>query len=316
MKFRLSTLFLIAILSLLSACSSNDSNDSSGSKVTEGKINAITSFYPLYDFTQQIGGEHVNAINLIPTGIEPHDWSPKSEDIKNITQADLLIYNGLGFEGWIGDLEKLAESSLRMVNTSEGIDLIHVSEDGGHEEEGHGEHEDQEFDPHIWLSPISAMKIAENIKNALVETDPVNQADYETNYDYLINQLTQVSEKFEKITSDAERKDIVVSHDAYGYMARDYGLNQVPIMGLSPEAEPTAQDIAEISRFVKENDIKYILYEELVSPKMAETLAKDLAIEPLVFNPVEGLTEEHEKAGEDYISLMTKNAESLQKALN
>jgi zinc transport system substrate-binding protein len=349
-KKRKLNLFIIMVISatmVLTGCSTAQS------ELVEGKVNVITSFYPLYDFTTKIGGEHVNVINLIPAGLDSHDWSPKTQDMKNITNADLLIYNGLGFEGWVDDfLDSLEpDSKLVSVEASHGISLIPSSEEEGHvdehaeeaghvdehaeeaghedehaEEAGHEEqhaeeagHEDEhghgDYDPHVWLSPLQAIKIAENIKNALIEADAANKADYEANYDVLFTQLDGLHQHYEETISAAPRNEIVVSHQAYGYLARDYGLQQVAVMGLSPDAEPTSQDMKEILDFVEEHDVKYILFEELVSPKLAETLADQAKIETIVFNPLEGLTEEQLEAGEDYISMMERNLTSLHKAL-
>jgi zinc transport system substrate-binding protein len=319
-----SMIALIAMMMfILGGCGASDVN------MVEGKVNVVTSFYPLYDFTRKIGGEHVNVINLIPAGVESHDWTPKSRDMKNITKADILVYNGAGFEGWVHDfLESLkGDSKLLVIEASQGIPLISTSEEGepadeAHEgEEQHDGHSDEQghspggVDPHVWLSPLQMKKLAENIKDALVQADAAHQSDYEANFELLAAKLDELHQKYVSVTSSAARKDIVVSHQAFGYLVRDYGLRQLPVMGLSPESEPTAQDIRKISQFVREHNVRYILFEELVSPKLAQTLADDLNIETLVFNPIEGLTEEQEKANEDYISLMEKNLISLEKAL-
>ncbi|WP_284642550.1 metal ABC transporter substrate-binding protein [Paenibacillus silviterrae] len=296
--------------------------------IVEGKVNVFTTFFPLYDFTKKIGGEHVNVVNLVPTGVEPHDWSPKSKDLKGLNQAQLFIYNGAGFEGWVHDfLDGVKkDSKLVLVEASKGAEFIpatmdkHEKEDEHKHEEkkkdGHGhDEEESNVDPHIWLSPLQAKKMAENVKNGLIQADAAHKADYEANYNKLIGQLDQLHTKFKDEISKTNRKEFVTSHQAFGYLARDYGLRQVPIMGLAPDAEPTSKDLMEISKFVKENQVKYILFEELVSDKLAKTLANDLNIQTLVLSPLEGITEEQAKAGEDYVTLMNKNLTNLLKAL-
>jgi zinc transport system substrate-binding protein len=308
-----------AVLMMIGGCASSKDTD-----LVEGKINVITTFYPLYDFAVKIGGEHAHVINLVPAGVDSHDWSPKSKDVQHIQDADLFIYNGLGFEGWTDRLlaGMEADTSPHVVLATKGIDLLKMDEahhdEAGHEHEHgteeHDEH-DGEYDPHAWLSPLQARKYAENIKEGFIAVDPEHQADYEANYAQVAAKLDELHEKFKRVTESAERKDIVVSHHAYGYLARDYGLRQLAVMGMSPEAEPTAHDIKNISEFIREHEVKYILFEELVSPKLAETLAKDLNIGTLVFNPVEGLTAAQEENGEDYFSLMEKNLQTLEIAL-
>lgn len=289
------------------------------------KIKVITSFYPLYDFTKKIGGEHVDAVNLIPAGVDSHDWTPTFQDMARINNADVLIYNGLGFEGWIDSfLGSLDPSSMVLpVEASQGIQLVewlghgHDDDHEHHQDEHDQNHDHQhgEYDPHVWLSPLQAKSMAENIKNALIEVDVDNEVDYTANYEVLIAQLDELHKQFTEVTSNATRKDIVVSHEAYGYLTRDYGLNQIGVMGLSPSAEPTPQTMKHITDFVRENNIRYILFEELVTSRIAETLASEAGIETLTFNPLEGLTEQQAQAGEDYFSIMHNNLTTLKKAL-
>lgn len=310
---------LLAVSLLLSACG--------GSKIelAEGKINVVTSFYPLYDFATMIGGGHVHVVNAVPSGVEPHDWTPKSKDITSINKANLFVYQGAGFEGWVHEVleSKKKDAKVIVVEASSGLDLIPSSHDHEEEHKGkeekkkdeHGHGEESAYDPHSWLSPVNAKKMAENVKNGLVQADPAHQADYEANYKKLTERLDQLDGKFKEALSKVSKKEIVVSHEAFAYLCRDYGLTQKAIMGLAPDSEPTAQDMKEINAFIRENQVKYIFFEELVSDKLAKTLANDAKIETLVLNPLEGLTDEQTKAGEDYFSIMEKNLQNLVKAL-
>ncbi|MCY9656978.1 metal ABC transporter substrate-binding protein [Paenibacillus chondroitinus] len=278
---------------------------SSKAKLVEGKVNVVTSFYPLYEFTKAIGGEYVNAINLVPAGVEPHDWSPKSRDIKNMTQAQIFVYQGAGFEGWVKDfLGSLSpDSTLKVVEASNGANLIRTSENK------------EEFDPHAWLSPLNAVKMANNIKTALISADPAHKDAFEQNYASYAAKLTDLDARYKKELGQTSKKEIAVSHQAFAYLCRDYGLTQLSIMGLSPDAEPTAQDLKNMNEYIKVHNLKYIFFEELVSDKLAKTLAKDAKVETMVLNPLEGLTKEQADAGEDYISIMDKNLKNLVTAL-
>lgn len=277
----------------------------SKAKLVQGKVNVVTSFYPLYEFTKEIGGEYVNAINLVPAGVEPHDWSPKSRDIKNMTQAQVFVYQGAGFEGWVEDFlgSLSADSTLKVVEASKGAALIKTSENK------------EEFDPHAWLSPLNAVKMANNIKEALISADPTHKDAYERNYTSYMAKLTDLDARFKKELAQTSKKEIAVSHQAFAYLCRDYGLTQLAIMGLSPDAEPTAQDLKKMNEYIKEHQLKYIFFEELVSDKLAKTLAKDANVDTMVLNPIEGLTEEQVQAGETYISMMDKNLKNLVIAL-
>ncbi|WP_440119971.1 metal ABC transporter solute-binding protein, Zn/Mn family [Paenibacillus sp. QZ-Y1] len=329
MKLLWSGLLILSLL-VLSACGQNNSDSA---KLVDGKVNVITSFYPVYAFTTAIGGEDANVINLLPTGVEPHDWTPKSQDIVNTSKAQLFLYNGAGLEGWVPNFLKSlnSDTQVKSVAVSEGVTLLTAEGDDGH---GHGEeHEDEHadehadeaangedvanhhIDPHTWVSPKSAMIMAENIKNSLVEADPEHKAGYEQRYDELRSKLETLNQHFTDELSKVPNKEIVVSHQAFGYLARDYGLTQHAIMGLSPDAEPTGQDIVNLAKLVKDEGIKYIFFEELVSDKLAKTLASEAGVETMVLNPVEGLTKEQAANGDDYFTLMEKNLQNLLIAL-
>ena len=345
-RWRLRSAFQLAALLLLAAALSACGGQSAPT-LQEGKVNAVATFYTLYDFASRIGGDKANVINLVPAGVDSHDWAPKSRDLQFMSKAQLFIYNGAGFEGWVSDFAaSLRGEGPLMIEASAGIELLrgsghdHADESagsngksGGHaqndaraQSNGHdhdGEHDghqhihsyDKEIDPHVWVSPKSALKMAENIKNGFIQADPANRTVYEANYEKLRQELAALDAKFRESIAKAPKKEIVVSHNAFGYLARDYGLTQMPIMGLSPDAEPTAQDLKRISDFIKEHGVKYILFEELVSGRVAKMLANDLGIETLVLNPLEGLTEKQAKAGENYVTMMESNLQNLLKAL-
>ncbi|MEK4994186.1 metal ABC transporter substrate-binding protein [Paenibacillus sp. FSL H7-0918] len=328
MKSRISLLVLALILVFtLSACGPK----SSGS-IVEGKVNVVTTFYPIYEFAKEIGGEDINAINLLPVGVEPHDWTPRSQDIINTSKAQLFLYNGAGLEGWVPNFLKGLDSSskVKAVEVSQGIDYIMTDEDDGHdhgasEEESH-QNEDTDHnsnasgdslhtDPHTWVSPKSAIVMAQNIKESLQSVDPEHKEGYEERYNKLAERLQALDSKFKEELAKLPNHKIVVSHQAFSYLARDYGLDQHAIMGLSPDAEPRGQDLVKLAKIVKDEGIKYIFFEELVSDKLAKTLAAEAGVSTMVLNPVEGLTAEQEKNGDNYFTLMEKNLQNLIMAL-
>ena len=286
----------------------------------DGKPGVVASFYPLFFLASEIGGDRVNVSNLVPTGVEPHDWTPKSRDLARISRADLFLHSGAGFEGWTDELLDgiEADSGVRIVEASEGIALIPLDEEEADEhghEHGDERHGHEGVDPHIWVSPRSMLRMAENVRDALIAADPANAAAYEANHEALAGRLRALDEAYERELADLPRRDIVVSHRAFAYLCRDYGLNQIAVMGLSPEAEPKAQDLKRIVEFVRERGIRYIFFEELVSDRLARTLASEAGAETLVLNPVEGLTPEQEANGDDYVTIMEMNLQNLKKAL-
>lgn len=303
---------------ILSGCTDKDKETDSE------KLKVMASFYPVYDFAVKIGGEKAEVTNMVPAGTEPHDWEPATRDITNLEQADVFVYSGAGMEHWVEDvLKSLENQKLVTVEASNGVTL---REGHGHEEDheeadqeneaaAEEEHDHGEYDPHVWLSPLNAKKEMENIKNAFIEADPDNKDYYEANYKTYADKFDELDQSFKDTLSPLPNKVIVVSHEAFGYLCNAYGLTQMGIEGLSPDSEPDPARMAEVIDFVKENNVKTIFFEELVSPKVAEAIAKETGAVTQVLNPMEGLSEEEIKAGGDYFSVMEKNLAALKNAL-
>lgn len=306
---------MLAFMLVLAGCGTKSGG------IVEDKINVMTTIYPIYEFTKEIGGDEVNVINLLPAGVEPHDWTPKSQDIVNASKAQLFLYNGAGLEGWAPDFLKGLDKDTKVkpVEVSKGVKLISADGDDGHNHGNEGEEDneqhDHHVDPHTWVSPKSALIMAENIRSSLVEIDPDHAEGYEQRYAALKQKLEKLDQSFSSQLSGMPKHEIVVSHQAFGYLARDYNLKQYAIMGLSPDAEPRAQDLVKLKKTVQEKGIRYIFFEELVSDKLAKTLASETGVETLVLNPVEGLTKQQEQNGDNYFTLMEKNLQNLTKAL-
>lgn len=304
----------------LFGCSSEKSSSLSANEGQDNneKLSVYTSFYPMYDFALKIGGDKINATNMVPVGTEPHDWEPTAYDITGLETADVFIFNGAGLEHWVEDvLETLQNEKLVSTEASKGISLLEGTshnEDGNEAENAEKEHSEG-FDPHVWLSPKNAKKEMENIKNTFVSADPENSDYYNENFEKYSSELDKLDEEFKNTISSLPNKEIVVSHQAFGYLCSDYGLIQVPIEGLSPDSEPDPARVAEIIDFAKEHNVKVIFFEELASPKVAKSIADSINAETDVLNPIEGLSDEEMANGDDYFSVMRKNLESIKSAL-
>lgn len=293
-----------AIIAVLSGCASGPGGN--GGAEDQG-VTVYTSFYTMYDFAGKIGGDKINLTNLVPAGTEPHDWEPAPMDIANLEKADILIYNGAGMEDWIEKvLSSIDNDSLLAVEASKSVKLL---------EDPDEDHGDLEYDPHVWLNPMNAKMQLESIKDALVEADPSNRDYYESNYSDYAQKLDGLDAEFREAVSGFQKRDIIVAHQAFGYLCEAYGLTQVAIEGLSADAEPSPARMAEITEFARKNDVKYIFFEELISPKVAEAIAREIGAETAVLNPLEGLEEEDIKAGKEYFTVMRENLEALKKAL-
>ena len=185
------------------------------------------------------------------------------------------------------------------------------------EDESAGEHEHAgEHDPHVWLSPKNAKAELKNIERALIKADPDNKADYQANYKKYAEKFDELDEQYQNELSKVKGRSIVVSHEAYGYLCDEFGLTQMPITGMDAEGEPNAKTMAQIVQFIKDNNVKTVFGEDLVSQKVAKTIADETGAECVQLNPVEGLTDKQLEAGEDYLAVMQDNLDKLVKALN
>ncbi|WP_255298611.1 metal ABC transporter substrate-binding protein [Brevibacillus dissolubilis] len=314
-----------------------------------GQLTVYTSFYPLYYVTSRIAGEHAEVTNIVPAGVEPHDFEPTAKDVIDMSKAKLFIYNGSGLEGWIDKaLEGMDQSNMTVVKATDGLTLLsaeagheheehageaatetsadahgheaHAGEaattegtEQGHDEHGHAEH--GEFDPHTWLDPSLLKQQAEKVRDTLIKLDAAHKADYEQNYTKLAADLDALDQEFKDMAAKAPKKEFMVAHSAFTYLAHRYGLEQVSISGISPADEPSPAEMKELVEHVKEHKISYVMFETLVSPKVAEVIAREANVKTATLNPLEGLTVEEEKAGKDYLSIMRENMETLRTAL-
>jgi zinc transport system substrate-binding protein len=287
--------------SLLSACGA------SGSAVKDGRVSVVASFYPLAEAASKVGGELVSVQNLTPPGVEPHDLELAPDDIEAIATADVIVYLGGGFQPAVEDALAEAEHAV----TVDALDAVATNAAPESEAE-----EGLTVDPHVWLDPARYEEIVRAVADALAKADPANEAIYAANAQAYVAQIAALDEEFRTGLSDCERTTIVTSHEAFGYLADAYGLTQVGILGLSPEAEPDPRRLAELRDLVEREGVTTIFSEELVSPKVAETLANEAGVRVAVLNPIESLTDAEEQAGEDYLSLMRENLDTLRKALD
>lgn len=309
-------LLLLFSMFLLGGCASNvDKEKAESSASREDQIVIYTTLYPLLDFAQKIAGDHAAVENIVPPGVESHDFEPTAKDMMKLNEADLLLYNGAGFEGWVEkSVKALNNEDLIVVETSKNIELLSPVEeqegDHGHDEDHHGE-----FDPHIWLDPNRAKLQAAMIKDALVELDPEHKSDYENNFNSLSQKFDELNTLLKDLAAHAMKKELVVSHAAFGYLTGTYGLQQLSISGLTPSDEPTQQELQHIIEEAKAHQVKYILFETMVSGKIAETVKNEIGAQALTLSTLENLTKEQIDQGKDYFSVMKENIDTLKIAL-
>lgn len=263
----------------------------------------VASFYPLWEFTRQVAGDRAEVVSLVPPGVEPHDWEPSPADVARLQKARVFIYQGAGFDPWAENLlQDLGARGGIVVRATDGIALV-----GGGTREGP--------DPHVWLDPILARKQVETIREALARSDPAGATAYAESATAFTARLMALHDAYTRGLRDCGRRDLIASHASLGYLVRRYGLTVTPIMGLAPEAEPGPAALAALARLARARRVQYVLVEPLVSPKLGETLAREVGARTLVFDPLEGPTAEGTTAGQGYLTIMEANLNVLRTAL-
>jgi zinc transport system substrate-binding protein len=292
---------VFAILGLVvAAC-----GDHGATTTADGRQVVVASFYPLAEAAKLIGGDKVAVTNLTAAGSEPHDLELTPDDVDEIEQASVVLYFGQGFQPAVEKAASRAKGSV--------VDLLRPESgliQGYENDEG-----EKGADPHVWLDPTLMKGIAQRVRDTLVTVDPANRAAYEAGAERYTSELDALDGAYREGLSHCDRKVIVTSHAAFGYLARRYGLVQDAIAGLDPENEPDPQRLADLADKVTEEGITTIFTETLVSPKVAETLAREIGARTAVLNPIEGLSEVEQRRGETYVSVMSQNLEALRKAL-
>jgi zinc transport system substrate-binding protein len=269
-------------------------------------ITVVTTLFPLYDMAKNIGANKVEVSMLLPPGVEPHTFEPKPTDIVRINEADIFVYTGRFMEPWAEDIIKgVANKRLIVVDGSKGTQMIPaVSLD---KEEPTGA-----LDPHIWLDFDNAKIIVRNIAQALELRDPTDKAFFEQKADDYNKRLTEFDAVFRKILSSCKSKEIIYAgHYAFGYVAKRYGLRYLAAQGVSPDAEPTARDLARLVEQIKKNHIHYVFYEEMTSPKIAETIAGETHAKLLLLNAAHNLTKDQFKHGVSFFEILNFDLENL-----
>ncbi|MFJ8041484.1 metal ABC transporter substrate-binding protein [Kitasatospora sp. NPDC096147] len=297
---------------LLSAC-----GGASSAEDGKGTLDVVASFYPMEYLAQQIGGEHVKVTGLTAAGVEPHDLELTAKQVGKVKGADAVVY----LKGLQPTVDKaVAQSdSKHVVDATTASPLVdhHLpeghSEDDGHEHaEGDGhDHSGAAGDPHLWLDPNRYAAVAKSVGAELAKADAAHAADYQRNTDRVVAELAALDQEFKNGLKDAKGRSFVTSHAAFGYLADAYGINQLAINGVDPESEPTPAKLAEIQKEAKEHGVSTVFFETLVSPKLAETVAKDLGLKTAVLDPLEGVKD---PAKENYFSVMKQNLRNLQTA--
>jgi zinc transport system substrate-binding protein len=291
--FIVGSIILVAVNTIAFAQDSNMTN----TNTNQTRLKVVASFYPIYEFVKQIGGNKVDVSTLIPIGVEPHDFEPTIQQIQNAESANLIVYNGAGLEKWIDKI-----NSNFKVDASQGANLI-----VGNDSQSNGA-----YDPHIWLDPILVAKEVENIKDAIIKADPTNSQYYNANAANFIGQLTNLDNKIKTDLSNCSKKDFIAFHNAFTYFAKRYDLNQHSILGSTPEGEILPQRLQQVIQLAGQLGLNTVYSEDLVDPRSAQVIAQEIPNgKVLILSPIEGINAQEQKDGIGYLDKMNEDVDNL-----
>jgi zinc transport system substrate-binding protein len=300
---------VVAVLALLvlASCGGDDSDAASGQLSSGQTLSIEASFYPLQWMAQQVGGDHVDVASLTKPGAEPHDLELTPRDVADIADADAVVYLA-GFQPAVDDaVDQVDEARVYDATSAAQLDLTFTPIEEGEE----ASDDAGSTDPHFWLDPTRLAAVADDFASYLGDLDPDNAAVYRDNAVALGNDLATLDSEFTMGLTSCANKNLVTSHNAFGYLARRYGLTQVGITGLTPEEEPSPEDLASVTDFVESHDVRTIYFETLVGPAIAESIASETGASTDVLDPIEGLNDESQ--GNDYLAVMRANLANIKK---
>lgn len=296
----LASIAVIVLASIGTSCST--AGGSNGA--TSGKLAVVAAFYPVQEAAQRVGGGLVDVTNLTAPGVEPHDLELSPDQVEAIATADVVLYLGSGFQPAVEDA--IADAEGVTVDLLAGLPTV---EPPGGSEQG------LSADPHVWLDPVLYGLMVDEVRAALAQAAPKDASMFRANADAFSQEISGLADEYRAGLATCDRTLIVTDHAAFGYLAAEYGLTQGSISGLAPDAEPSAQRLADMQQLVEQQGVTTIFTEDLVSPKVAQTLAEEAGVRTAVLHTLEGLTDQEVAAGDDYRSQMRENLSTLRAAL-
>jgi zinc transport system substrate-binding protein len=281
------------------------------------KLKVVASLYPLYDFVRNVGKEKVDVELLLPPGVEPHSFEPNPADILHVNRSDIFVYTNKYMEPWVEDIIKgMDNTKMLILDSSRGLLFMEDRDDGDEGPHGKKSRGHAGMDPHIWLDLGNAIMMVDTVRDGLIQKDPANQDYYQNNAAHYKSVLQGLDQKFRQGLSACKKRVFINGgHFAFGYLARRYGLTYVSAYGFSPDAEPTPGQLVKISRMLRQQGLKYLFYEELLTPRVAEMLARETGVQLLFLHGAHNISREEFTRGVSFVELMENNLENLKTGL-
>lgn len=309
-------IFILMILSAAAIGCTPDNKETDN----DADLTIYTTVYPIQYAVERIAGDSAAVTSVYPPGVDAHTYEPASKDITSIAESDAFIYLGAGMEGFAETAAgALAEQDVELIEVGEHEELFHQENDSQehHEDEhNHEGHSHGDHDPHIWIDPHRMLEMSSIIKNELIRLNPEAEKIYNKNFSMLEEDLLELDEQLTDTLKSKQNKRILVSHAGYGYWEERYGIEQIPINGLSSSSEPSQKDLVKIIEQAREHELDYIIFEQNSSNRVSEIIQEQIGAESLTIHNLSVLTDVDLEQDNDYLSLMKENINVLDKATN
>lgn len=295
---------------LLAACGVQ-----TGDQEDDGQLNIVTTFYPVYHFTNQVVGENGHVTVLLGAGQDTHNYEPTPKDMAAISEADVFVYSSEYMETWVpAVLETLKESDVKIIEAAEDLTFYEAESD---DEEEHTEDDghNHAVDPHVWLDPLYAKQMVETISSVIQTVDQENREVYQEQTATFVQELETLDEEYQAAFEAAHNRTFVTQHAAFGYLVRRYNLEEIAISSLTSNQEASPAKLAEITKYIQDNNVEVIYYQNTGNASLAEAVANETGIEKEILSAIEGVTDEEQTSGIDYLSIMRDNLQALKKTI-
>lgn len=284
-----------------------------------GPVRIVATFYPYAELARLVAGARGEVHALVPDGAEPHDWEPRPSDALRVRQADLVVYNGAGLEPWLPRLlAGLPAGHPERLEAAAGLPLLPAPAPAGEPAGGRRAAAGTGpggLDPHVWLDPVLLQDVVERLREALTRIDPEGAEAYAEAAAALTASLAQVDQEYRRALSACAQRTLLVTHGFFTYPAARYGLEQLAVAGVSPDAEPSPQTLARLAALARARGLRVLFAETLVGRRAAEALAAEAGLQVRVLNPMEGLTPEQRSQGITLLDLFRRNLDELKAGL-
>ncbi len=280
-----------------------------------GKPTVSVSTFALYEVARSISGDSMNVHPVIPLGTDAHMFSPNPKQVAEISKSALFIYNGAGFEPWMDSLKHSLPSTIRIVDMSGSVSLLSQEEEHDHEEHHGHDHGEGTYDPHYWLDIDNMIKMTRKTEEELVRIVPENSAMLHRNAQAYIAELEALKRDYTEGLSECKNRVLVSNHNAFGYLAHANRLEDVSVIGLSSDEQPSAKNIADIIALVKEHGIKTVFFEEFINDNIAQTIARETGASAKSLQPLENISEDELESHQTYLTIMRDNLAKLREAM-